>query len=240
MFERFTDRARRLIVNAQEHSRSLSHNFIGSEHILLALITTESSISKLILCDVDEEEVKREILAIHKRGSGSPGHIPLTPNAKRILDLSLREALILGDRNITIEHLFLALTRGIDNSEPHDSMLHTAAKILRKLEFPFAQARSEVTGIATEQQGSSHSTSQTKRAEPVAHRLISADELKDELLEIAAEITALAKDAIPGSPNIPRFTKTRELTTRLEATLQVSTQMPIKMPDNPTPPGPEL
>ena len=132
------------------------------------------------------------------------------------------------------------MTRGIDNSYANDVTLHTAAKILCKFGFPIEQARSSVIGIATDQQGSSHSSSPANRAEAIAHRLITGDELKDELLKIAAELTAIAQDAVPGSPNIPRFTRTRELMTRLEATLQMSTRSAIELPNDRTLPEPEL
>jgi len=114
MFERFTDRARRVIVLAQEESRLLDHNYIGTEHILLGLIHEGEGIAAMTLeqLGVTLDAVRLQVEQIIGRGNSSPsGHIPFTPRAKKVLELSLREALTLGHDYISTEHLLLGLIR---------------------------------------------------------------------------------------------------------------------------------
>src|SRR5215468_8130378 len=103
MFERFTDRARRVIVLAQEEARSLSHNYIGTEHLLLGLIREDEGIAAkaLTALDIELDAVRERIEEIIGLGTEQEdGHIPFTPRAKRVLELSLREALQLGHNYI--------------------------------------------------------------------------------------------------------------------------------------------
>ena len=114
MFERFTDRARAVVVLAQEEARLLNHNYIGTEHILLGLSREESGVARKVLDDVGIElaTVRDDVLGIIGRGQSPPGgHIPFTPRAKKVLELSLREALQLGHNYIGTEHILLALVR---------------------------------------------------------------------------------------------------------------------------------
>lgn len=114
VFERFTDSARRVLVLAQEEARLLDHSFIGTEHILLALIHTESGTASQVLTELDvslqavRERVKETIGLAGSPPTGSP---PFTPRAKKVMELSLREALQLGHSNIGTEHLLLGLIR---------------------------------------------------------------------------------------------------------------------------------
>src|SRR5215470_8867521 len=118
MFERFTDRARRVVVLAQEEARLLNHNYIGTEHLLLGLLHTDhggtaaSALESLgVTLDAAREQVREMI------GEGQQaltGHIPFTPRAKKVLELSLREALSLGDDHIGTEHLLLGLVAEAD------------------------------------------------------------------------------------------------------------------------------
>jgi ATP-dependent Clp protease ATP-binding subunit ClpA len=99
MFERFTDRARRVVVLAQEEARMLSHNYIGTEHILLGLIHEGEGVAAKALesLDISLEAVRAQVEEIIGQGQQAPsGHIPFTPRAKKVLELSLREALQLG------------------------------------------------------------------------------------------------------------------------------------------------
>ena len=99
MFERFTDRARRVVVLAQEEARILNHNYIGTEHILLGLIHEGEGVAAKALesLGLDLDDVRKDIEQIIGLGQQAPtGHIPFTPRAKRIMELSLREALQLG------------------------------------------------------------------------------------------------------------------------------------------------
>ena len=112
MFERFTDRARRVVVLAQEEARMLNHNYIGTEHILLGLIHEGEGVAAKALesLGIALEGVRAQVEEIIGQGQQSPsGHIPFTPRAKKVLELSLREALQLGHNYIGTEHILLAL-----------------------------------------------------------------------------------------------------------------------------------
>src|SRR3982074_8038 len=114
MFERFTDRARRVVVLAQEEARMLNHNYIGTEHILLGLIHEgEGGAAKsLESLGISLEGVRSQVEEIIGQGQQAPsGHIPFTPRAKKVLELSLREALQLGHNYIGTEHILLGLIR---------------------------------------------------------------------------------------------------------------------------------
>ena len=114
MFERFTDRARRVVVLAQEEARLLNHNYIGTEHILLGLIHEGEGVAAKALesLGISLEAVREQVEEIIGQGGSSPsGHIPFTPRAKKVLELSLREALQLGHNYIGTEHLLLGILR---------------------------------------------------------------------------------------------------------------------------------
>ena len=119
MFERFTDRARRVIVLAQQEARLLGHGYIGTEHLLLGLLadgggTAAQALESLgVTLDAAREQV-REMVGEGQRPQTQPGHIPFTPPAKKVLELSLREALNLGDDHIGTEHLLLGLLAEAD------------------------------------------------------------------------------------------------------------------------------
>src|SRR6202165_1282786 len=114
LFERFTDRARRVLVLAQEEARLLNHNFIGTEHILLGLIHEGEGVAAKALesLGISLEAVREKVEeTIGPAGSSSPGSPPFTPRAKKVLELSLREALQLGHNYIGTEHMLLGLVR---------------------------------------------------------------------------------------------------------------------------------
>ena len=114
MFERFTDRARRVVVLAQEEARMLNHNYIGTEHILLGLVREGEGVAAKALeaMDISLNGVREQVQEIIGEGSHAPsGHIPFTPRAKKVLELSLREALQLGHNYIGTEHILLGLIR---------------------------------------------------------------------------------------------------------------------------------
>src|SRR3984957_6536513 len=118
MFERFTDRARRVVVLAQEEARMLNHNYIGTEHILLALIRESGGggAQALESLGVTEGAARHEVEEIARRGQAGPqrGPLPFTPPAKKTLQLSLREAIALGHAYIGTEHILLGLLREDD------------------------------------------------------------------------------------------------------------------------------
>ena len=138
MFERFTDRARRVVVLAQEEARLLNHNYIGTEHILLGLIHEGEGVAAKALesLGISLEAVRSQVEEIIGQGGSSPsGHIPFTPRAKKVLELSLREALQLGHNYIGTEHILLGLIREGEG---------VAAQVLVKLGADLARVRQQV------------------------------------------------------------------------------------------------
>ncbi len=138
MFERFTDRARRVVVLAQEEARLLNHNYIGTEHILLGLIHEGEGVAAKALesLSISLEAVRSQVEDIIGQGGSSPsGHIPFTPRAKKVLELSLREALQLGHNYIGTEHILLGLIREGEG---------VAAQVLVKLGADLSRVRQQV------------------------------------------------------------------------------------------------
>jgi ATP-dependent Clp protease ATP-binding subunit ClpC len=137
MFERFTDRARRAVVLAQEEARELGHSYIGTEHLLLGVLRDGSSVaaSALTSLGITLEAAREAVAATVGRGQGQAGHIPFTPPAKRSLELALREALQLGCDYIGTEHILLGLIHN-DTS--------VAARTLSGLGAPPAAVRQRV------------------------------------------------------------------------------------------------
>src|SRR5690349_7202232 len=138
MFERFTDRARRVVVLAQEEARMLNHNYIGTEHILLGLIHEGEGVAAKALesLGISLEAVRAQVQEIIGQGGSSPsGHIPFTPRAKKVLELSLREALQLGHNYIGTEHILLGLIREGEG---------VAAQVLVKLGADLSRVRQQV------------------------------------------------------------------------------------------------
>ena len=114
MFERFTDRARRVVLLAQEEARLLNHDYIGTEHILLGLVHEEQGVAARALTElnISLEAVRAVVQEIVGQGESPPtGHIPFTPRAKKVLELSLREAIQLGHNYIGTEHILLGVIR---------------------------------------------------------------------------------------------------------------------------------
>jgi ATP-dependent Clp protease ATP-binding subunit ClpC len=115
VFERFSERARQVVVFAQDEARALNHNYIGTEHLLLGLLREEEGIAARVLegLDITVEEVRAQVVRVVGRGDEAPSGqmVPFTPRAKKALELSLREALSLGHNYIGTEHILLALVR---------------------------------------------------------------------------------------------------------------------------------
>ncbi|MDK4266815.1 ATP-dependent Clp protease ATP-binding subunit [Corynebacterium accolens] len=147
MFERFTDRARRVIVLAQEEARMLNHNYIGTEHILLGLIHEGEGVAAKALesMGISLEDVRREVEEIIGQGSQPhTGHIPFTPRAKKVLELSLREGLQMGHKYIGTEFLLLGLIREGDG---------VAAQVLTKLGADLPRVRQQVIQLLSGYEG---------------------------------------------------------------------------------------
>ena len=153
MFERFTDRARRVVVLAQEEARMLNHNYIGTEHILLGLIKEGEGVAAkgLEALGISLDAVRTQVEEIIGQGQQAPsGHIPFTPRAKKVLELSLREALQLGHNYIGTEHILLGLIREGDG---------VAAQVLVKLGADLNRVRQQVIQLLSGYQGKEAVTS---------------------------------------------------------------------------------
>ena len=152
MFERFTDRARRAIVLAQEEARTLHHDCIGTEHVLLGLIHDGEGVAARALesLGISLDTVRRQVEEIIGHGREAPsGHIPFTPQAKKVMKLSLREALQMGHNYIGTEHILLGLIREGDG---------VAARVLAGLDADLSRVRQQViqllTGLGEQEQRS--------------------------------------------------------------------------------------
>ncbi len=159
MFERFTDRARRVVVLAQEEARLLNHSYIGTEHILLGLIHEGEGVAAKALesLSISLEAVRSQVEEIIGQGGSSPsGHIPFTPRAKKVLELSLREALQLGHNYIGTEHILLGLIREGEG---------VAAQVLVKLGADLSRVRQQVIQLLSGYQGPSGGQQSSGRSE---------------------------------------------------------------------------
>ena len=152
MFERFTERARQVVVLAQDEARALKHNYIGTEHILLGLLREEEGLAARVLesLDITVEEVRAQVARIVGQGDEvTTGQIPFTPRAKKVLELALREALSLGHNYIGTEHILLGLVRENEG---------VAARILLDFDADAEKIRNEIirmlSGPGRRQQGS--------------------------------------------------------------------------------------
>jgi ATP-dependent Clp protease ATP-binding subunit ClpC len=146
MFERFTDRARRVVVQAQEEARSLSHNFIGTEHILLGLIREGEGVGAKALesLGISLDTVRQQVEEIIGRGQhAQSGHIPLKPEAKKVLEQSLSESRALGHDYIGTEHILLGLIRQGEG---------VAGQVLVKLGADLDRGRQQVIKLLDEYQ----------------------------------------------------------------------------------------
>src|SRR3954471_2601764 len=138
MFERFTERARQVVVLAQDEARALKHNYIGTEHILLGLLREEEGLAAraLVSLDITVEEVRAQVARIVGQGDEvTTGQIPFTPRAKKVLDLALREALSLGHNYTGTEHILLGLVRENEG---------VAARILLDFDADAEKIRNEI------------------------------------------------------------------------------------------------
>ena len=179
MFERFSGLARHVVVSAQEEARELDHNYIGTEHLLLGLLVTSDSLAgaSLTALGYTRDGARASLEAMVGRGKAAPsGHIPFTPRAKKVLELSLREALQLKHNYIGTEHILLGIVREGEGR---------AAQILAA-RHPLDRVRAEVLArVESQGAGGAHAGSRT----PAAH----------EVLTLAAE---LAGDTPVGSHHI--------------------------------------
>jgi ATP-dependent Clp protease ATP-binding subunit ClpC len=208
MFERFTERARRVVVLAQEESRLLSHNYIGTEHLLLGLLAEPEGVAARALesLNVTLDAAREQVEEIIGPGQQlSHGHIPFTPRAKKILELSLREALHMGSEVIDTEHLLLGL---IDEGDG------VGAQILQRFGVTAQSVREAVTRLVNAEPRAE--ASDAPGPGPGAPRAVSVSrtvrlqvdalgEVKGLLVSIDRRLTAIERhlgiaDAEPGDP----------------------------------------
>ncbi len=181
MFERFTDRARRVVVLAQEEARMLNHNYIGTEHILLGLIHEGEGVAAKALesLGISLEAVRQQVEEIIGQGQQAPsGHIPFTPRAKKVLELSLREALQLGHNYIGTEHILLGLIREGDG---------VAAQVLVKLGADLNRVRQQVIQLLHGYQGKEPSTAAAGSTEAAPSTSLVLDQFGRNLTQGARE-----------------------------------------------------
>ncbi|MGQ9475718.1 MAG: ATP-dependent Clp protease ATP-binding subunit [Actinomycetota bacterium] len=179
MFQRFSDRARRVVVLAQEEARMLNHNYIGTEHLLLGLIQEGEGVAAKALesMGISLEAVRSQVEEIIGRGSTAPtGHIPFTPRAKKVLELSLREALQLGHNYIGTEHILLGLIREGEG---------VAAQVLTKLGADLDRVRNQVVQLLTGASASSRETSHASEQAPQGNLLL--DQFGRNLTQLAMQ-----------------------------------------------------
>ncbi len=183
MFERFTERARQVVVLAQEEARTLKHNYIGTEHILLGLLREEEGLAARVLegLEITVEEVRAQVIRIVGSGEEvTSGQIPFTPRAKKVLELALREALSLGHNYIGTEHILLGLVRENEG---------VAARILADFDADSEKIRNEIirmlSGPSRRQGQSGGGGSSTQSGDKKSSKLL--DQFGRNLTKLAAE-----------------------------------------------------
>jgi hypothetical protein len=180
MFQRFTDRARRVVVLAQDEARRLDHNYIGTEHILLGLIREGEGVAAkaLELLGISLDAVRQQVEQIIGRGQETPsGHIPFTPRAKKVLELSLRESVQLGHNYIGTEHILLGLIREGDG---------VAAQVLVKLGADLNRVRQRVIQLLH-----GHRTEEPVSAEAAVQELRLLPEVRIRLEAVEQRLAAI-------------------------------------------------
>jgi ATP-dependent Clp protease ATP-binding subunit ClpC len=179
LFERFTERARQVVVLAQDEARALKHNYIGTEHILLGLLREEEGLAARVLesLDITVEEVRAQVARIVGQGDEvTTGQIPFTPRAKKVLELALREALSLGHNYIGTEHILLGLVRENEG---------VAARILLDFDADAEKIRNEIirmlSGPGRRQQGAAGAAGEKSKSSKLL------DQFGRNLTKLAAE-----------------------------------------------------
>ncbi len=181
MFDRFTDRARRVIVLAQDEARMLNHNYIGTEHLLLGLIHEGEGVAAKALesLGISLEAVREQVEEIIGQGQQAPtGHIPFTPRAKKVLEFSMREALQINHPYIGTEHILLGLIREGEG---------VAAQVLIKLGADLNRVRNQVLQLLSGYQGKEAATAGAPEAGPASSAATILDQFGRNLTQAARE-----------------------------------------------------
>jgi ATP-dependent Clp protease ATP-binding subunit ClpA len=187
MFERFTDRARRVVVLAQEEARMLNHNYIGTEHILLGLIHEGEGVAARALesLGISLQAVRLQVEEIIGQGhEAQSGHIPFTPRAKKVLELALRECQQLGHVNIGTEHLLLGLVREGEG---------VAAQVLVRLGADLNRVRQQVIATLREHGGETAPEAGPRRGGPRSGHGDLGERLDEALARLGAIESRLAR-----------------------------------------------
>jgi ATP-dependent Clp protease ATP-binding subunit ClpA len=188
VFERFTDRARRVVVLAQEEAVGLGHNHIGTEHLLLGLIRETDGVAARTLesMDISLETVRSQVEDLIGRGDAKPtGHIPFTPRAKKVLELSLREALQLGHNYIGTEHILLGLIREGEG---------VAARVLQQLGADLERMRGRVIELLSGYTGSDEPGSGTGPRRSEAFLKARFARLAERVTDVERAVTGLRRE----------------------------------------------
>jgi len=194
MFERFTDRARRVVVLAQEEARMLNHNYIGTEHILLGLIRESEGVAAKALesLGISLDVVRQQVEEIIGRGQQAPsGHIPFTKRAKKVLEMSLLESVQLGQNYIGTEHILLGLIREGDG---------VAAQVLVKLGADLNRVRQQVIRLVDDlgqRTGRLRPDDALARIDALDHRLAALERwagMRPDLGELDQEIALAGRE----------------------------------------------
>jgi ATP-dependent Clp protease ATP-binding subunit ClpA len=201
MFERFTDRARRVIVLAQEEARLLNHNYVGTEHLLLGLAHEGQGVAAkaLELLGIRLEALRSQVESIIGQGQMAPsGHIPFTPRAKKVLELSLRESKQLGHNYIGTEHLLLGLIREGEG---------VAAQVLVKLGADQARVREQVIQLLSGSAGGPEAAEQAGAGTRLVPMTVPEDlrEVEEQLAQVRRQ-----KEAAIDAEDFERATALRD------------------------------
>ncbi len=191
MFERFTDQARRVVVQAQEEARRLDHSYIGTEHLLLGILRAGEGVAAEALASlgVGLDPAREQVAEIAGRGKQAPsGHIPFTPRAKKVLELSLRESLDLGHHTIRPEHILLGLI-----TEGHG----VAVEVLRILGPGPERVRGRVIELIPE---ASDEPTEHERPVRIVGTPAQLGEVLDRLDAIERRLAAIERRLGPGEP----------------------------------------
>lgn len=233
MFERFTDRARRVVVLAQEEARMHSHNYIGTEHLLLGLIHEGEGVAAKALekLGISLQAARDQVDELIGAGQNAPsGHIPFTPRAKRCLELSLREALQLGDNFIGTEHLLLGLIREGDG---------VASRVLMELGADAAGVRQQVIALC----GAKRDAVATSDAPANLSDQIA--QLSEDRIWLASRKAAAAIASLPSSQQLEALSRAQRVVmsgliaeeVRLARDADVAISETAEDPDEATPPA---
>jgi ATP-dependent Clp protease ATP-binding subunit ClpC len=185
MFEKFTDRARRVLVLAQEEARMLNHSYVGTEHILLGLVHEDEGVAAVAFrgLGISADAVREQVEEMVGRGGISPsGQIPFTPRAKKVMELSLRESLHLGHNYIGTEHILLGLLREGQG---------VGAQVLLKLGADLDRVRREVNQQVSAHEGEETATSFFE--EPWTSPAVAYSKVLGEISEILTTMREIAQ-----------------------------------------------